>query len=396
MPHLSASRFSSFFSVLWGATHVTRLDAISAGRVLRRALCGAGCGAPGGRPLTSYLASLGKGELAERQGDAERAIAEMGITFTVYTEGQNIDRAWPFDVIPPHDRSDRMGANRARASSSGSPRSTISSTTSTTTGGLSPTASCPKISSRPPSNFLRLRRRQSAARRLGQHLRHRLWFATPTAPSTCSRTTCACPSGVSYMLENRQITKQVFPEVFEAMRRSCRSTTMPRSCFDMLASLSPRDQRESRARRAHARHLQLRVLRALVPRAADGRRPGRGRDLVVADDDCVYMRTIARPRARRRHLSPHRRRLPRPRGLPTRLDARRPGLMRAWRARQRRARQRARRGRRRRQGRLRLRARHHPATISAKTRSCRTSRRTLCCDETQPRATCSPTSTSSS
>ena len=24
----------------------------------------------------------------------------MGITFTVYSEGQNIDRAWPFDIIP--------------------------------------------------------------------------------------------------------------------------------------------------------------------------------------------------------------------------------------------------------------------------------------------------------
>ena len=55
---------------------------------------------PAAKPLVSYLASLGKVELAERQADAERAIAEMGITFTVYTEGQNIDRAWPFDVIP--------------------------------------------------------------------------------------------------------------------------------------------------------------------------------------------------------------------------------------------------------------------------------------------------------
>jgi uncharacterized circularly permuted ATP-grasp superfamily protein len=59
-----------------------------------------GAARPAAEPLTSYLASIGKRALAERQGDAERAIAEMGITFTVYTEGQNIDRAWPFDVIP--------------------------------------------------------------------------------------------------------------------------------------------------------------------------------------------------------------------------------------------------------------------------------------------------------
>jgi uncharacterized circularly permuted ATP-grasp superfamily protein len=55
---------------------------------------------PSAAELADYLASLGARELAERQADAERAIVEMGITFTVYTEGQNIDRAWPFDVIP--------------------------------------------------------------------------------------------------------------------------------------------------------------------------------------------------------------------------------------------------------------------------------------------------------
>ena len=37
---------------------------------------------------------------------AELAIVSMGITFTVYDEGQNIDRAWPFDIIP------RVIANR--------------------------------------------------------------------------------------------------------------------------------------------------------------------------------------------------------------------------------------------------------------------------------------------
>ena len=46
-----------------------------------------------------YLRSLG-GELLERQQAAERAIRTMGITFTVYSDAGDIDRAWPFDVIP--------------------------------------------------------------------------------------------------------------------------------------------------------------------------------------------------------------------------------------------------------------------------------------------------------
>ena len=53
-----------------------------------------------GRVIARYLASLSTEEVRSRQEAAEAAIREMGITFTVYSEGSNIDRAWPFDIIP--------------------------------------------------------------------------------------------------------------------------------------------------------------------------------------------------------------------------------------------------------------------------------------------------------
>ncbi len=52
------------------------------------------------RTLCEYLASLSDGDLRERKTAAELAIMVMGITFTVYTEGGSIDRAWPFDIVP--------------------------------------------------------------------------------------------------------------------------------------------------------------------------------------------------------------------------------------------------------------------------------------------------------
>jgi len=55
---------------------------------------------PGAEELCHYLSSLSDTELKERKDAAELAIAVMGITFTVYSEGANIDRAWPFDIIP--------------------------------------------------------------------------------------------------------------------------------------------------------------------------------------------------------------------------------------------------------------------------------------------------------
>jgi uncharacterized circularly permuted ATP-grasp superfamily protein len=55
---------------------------------------------PGFTELTNFLKNSPLKDLKERQHNAELAIRTMGITFTVYSEGENIDREWPFDIIP--------------------------------------------------------------------------------------------------------------------------------------------------------------------------------------------------------------------------------------------------------------------------------------------------------
>jgi uncharacterized circularly permuted ATP-grasp superfamily protein len=171
--------------------------------------------------LTSYLASLGKRELAERQGDAERAIAEMGITFTVYTEGQNIDRAWPFDVIPrtieatEWARIERGLVQRLTALNHFI--DDLYHDQRIIADGIVPKDI---IARRRTSS--RLHRRESAVRRCGRT------SAAPTSCATADGTVYVLednlrvPSGVSYMLENRIITKQVFPEDIRARADSAR------------------------------------------------------------------------------------------------------------------------------------------------------------------------------
>jgi uncharacterized circularly permuted ATP-grasp superfamily protein len=51
------------------------------------------------RNLTSWLRSLSHEELQARKVDAELAIIDKGVTFTVYSDSENIDRAGPFDII---------------------------------------------------------------------------------------------------------------------------------------------------------------------------------------------------------------------------------------------------------------------------------------------------------
>jgi uncharacterized circularly permuted ATP-grasp superfamily protein len=101
------------------------------------------------------------------------------------------------------------------------------------------------------------------------------------------------PSGVSYMLENRQVTKRVFPELFEAYA-PLPVDDYPNALYDTLAALSPRP----------ADYPEVVVLTpgiynsAYFEHAYLAQQMGcelvEGKDLFV-DDDCVFMRTVDGP-----------------------------------------------------------------------------------------------------
>ncbi|HPY41769.1 MAG TPA: circularly permuted type 2 ATP-grasp protein, partial [Thiolinea sp.] len=55
---------------------------------------------PHSRKLVEYLQNLSRADFCHRVDESERVIREMGITFTIYSDAGNIDRAWPFDIIP--------------------------------------------------------------------------------------------------------------------------------------------------------------------------------------------------------------------------------------------------------------------------------------------------------
>ena len=129
------------------------------------------------------------------------------------------------------------------------------------------------------------------------------------------------PSGVSYMLSSRKVMKQIFPTLF----RKCGVRPIEhysQALLSTLRALAPDGRPDPTVVAAHARRLQLRLLRALLPRPADGHRAGRGarprrpRQRRLHADD-------ARVEAGARDLPPRRRRLPRSAGVPGRLGARR-------------------------------------------------------------------------
>ena len=241
----------------------------------------------------NFLKSLSAPELAERLRAAELAVKEMGISFTVYSEGTNIDRAWPFDFIPRviTDREwsqlsrgllQRMRAlncfindvyNEQKILADGLVPADI---VLESTNYLSP---CVGVSPRFGA-WAHICGSDIVRDHLGQ------FFVLED--------NLRVPSGVSYMIENREITKRVLPELFENYS-ILPVDDYPLKLYETLASLSPRSRRRPNIvvltpgiyNSAYFEHAYL--------AQGMGAELVEGADLFVGDDDCVYMRTVDGP-----------------------------------------------------------------------------------------------------
>ncbi len=242
------------------------------------------------QPLFDYLNSLDANELMARRQAVEATIMAMGITFTIYSEAGNIDRAWPFDVIPrvmsrtewdpiQEGLKQRLTAlnlfindlyNEQHIIKDGVfPREVLE-------GSVNFRPQCVGVTPRfgvwaHICGTDLVRDRDGTVYVLEDNLR--------------------VPSGVSYMLENRQIMKRIFPEVF-------RTTSImpvddyPTQLYQTLAALSPRPGDQP-------------VIAVLTPGIYNsayfehsylaqqmGAHLVEGQDLMVGTDDMVYMKNI--------------------------------------------------------------------------------------------------------
>jgi len=245
---------------------------------------------PPARVLCEYLASLDGAELAELKSAAELAIQVMGITFTVYSEGNNIDRAWPFDIIPriihrrEWERTQAGLEQRVRALN-------LFIQDVYNDQKIIKDKVFPGELLKNSRNFRKQCVGHSPPLQVWAHICGSDLVRDRDGTLYVLEDNLRVPSGVSYLLENRSVMKRVLPELFE------NNTILPvddyaTQLFDMLASISPRpmDYPEvvvltpgiyNSAYFEHA-YLAQQMGAELVE----------GSDLVVGDDDCVYMRHI--------------------------------------------------------------------------------------------------------
>ncbi|HRQ48806.1 MAG TPA: circularly permuted type 2 ATP-grasp protein, partial [Rhodocyclaceae bacterium] len=245
---------------------------------------------PAARRLTDYLASLDDEEIRARKQAAELAIVEMGISFTVYSEGENIDRAWPFDIIPrviPRKEWLSVEAGLIQRLTA------LNMFIDDIYNGqrIVRDKVVPEYVLAKSKNFRQQCRGFSPPLGVWAHICGSDLVRDRDGTIYVLEDNLRVPSGVSYMLENRQVTKRVFPELFES------SSILPvdeysSQLFDMLASISPRPQD----------YPQVAVLTPGIFNSAYfehsflaqrmGAQLVEGADLCVGEDDCVYMRTI--------------------------------------------------------------------------------------------------------
>lgn len=244
--------------------------------------------------LAADLAALGLDELVGRQEAAEVAIKEMGITFTVYSEeGGAIDRAWPFDVIPrviPEREWRQVEAGlKQRVRALNLFIDDLYHDQRIIKDGVFPESVLAKsVNFRPQCIGV------DPPLGVWAHICGSDLVRDADGTIYVLEDNLRVPSGVSYMLENRLVTKRVFPDLFEHYA-PLPVDDYPSQLFDTLAALSPRP----------AEYPEVVVLTPGIYNSAYfehsylaqqmGATLVEGRDLFVADDDCCYMRTVDGP-----------------------------------------------------------------------------------------------------
>ncbi|MFT3905306.1 MAG: circularly permuted type 2 ATP-grasp protein [Steroidobacteraceae bacterium] len=245
----------------------------------------------GAAALIKYLGELGSEELATRQKAADAAVRSMGITFTVYhEEGGSIDRSWPLDIMPrvidlaEWRRIEEGLIQRARALNLFI--DDIYHEQRIVKDGVFPMEYlADSVNFRPQCLGI------SPPLGVWAHICGSDLVRGGDGTMYVLEDNLRVPSGVSYMLENRQVVKRVFPELFEAAG-ILPVDDYPSQLYETLRALAP----------PGVEHPEVVVLTPGIYNSAYfehsylaqqmGCELVEGRDLAVGDDDIVYMRTI--------------------------------------------------------------------------------------------------------
>jgi uncharacterized circularly permuted ATP-grasp superfamily protein len=250
---------------------------------------GVGRARPEFRPLIQGLVDLGSDSVLAKQRAAEQALLKAGITFTLGTDSGDGERIFPFDIIPrvvsatDWERIERGIRQRLEAlnlflSDVYGPQKILKD--GTVPRSLIET--CP--------DFRKACIGLSPPRGIWCHISGTDLVRDKSGEFVVLEDNLRCPSGVSYVLENRHILKRTLPRLFEQL--SVRPVDdYPMKLLEMLQGLAPKQTSPRVVVLTPGRYNSAYFEHAFLAQQM-------GVDLVQSDDllvrdDFVYVRTTS-------------------------------------------------------------------------------------------------------
>ncbi|QJD78913.1 circularly permuted type 2 ATP-grasp protein [Spirosoma rhododendri] len=163
-------------------------------------------------PFQQRVEQLTCEDMVSRQHAAERSLMSMGITFNVYSEGEGTERIMPIDIIPRVIESaewDRLEAGLIqRIKALNMFLDDVYNDQRILNDGV-----VPRDLIESSKSFLPVCMGVHPPKGIWCHITGTDLIRGEDGQFMVLEDNLRCPSGVSYMLENRELTKQTFPEV---------------------------------------------------------------------------------------------------------------------------------------------------------------------------------------
>jgi uncharacterized circularly permuted ATP-grasp superfamily protein len=238
--------------------------------------------------LAWRLKSLAEGELVRRQKAADVALLNMGITFNVYGHEAGTEKIWPFDIIPrvmeyAEWKSIEAGLKQ-RITALNLFIDDLYHDQKIVRDGVFPSYMVESSKC-----FLKPCAGMNPSRRIWCHITGTDLVRDADGTVYVLEDNLRCPSGVSYVLENREVMKRAFPQVFNGLS-ILPVEDYPEQLLKMLQYIAPPSAKEPNVvvltpgiyNSAYFEHCFL--------AQQMGVELVQGSDLVVSDG-CVHMRT---------------------------------------------------------------------------------------------------------
>ena len=189
-------------------------------------------------PVFKRISSLNSREIQEKKKLADSSFLEHGVTFTVYGDEQGTEKIFPFDLIPrviPNDEWQRVEQGlRQRILALNLFLNDVYHGGKILSDGV-----IPKDVINTSSHFRKEMIGFDVPKDIFVHVCGTDLIRDEKGKYLVLEDNARCPSGVSYLLENREIMKKTFPRTYKAMKvRSVEA--YPELLLRSLEFLSPR------------------------------------------------------------------------------------------------------------------------------------------------------------